>query len=159
MDRFEWIRQHLERAGAQADLAVLAHRAHTDHPRTGVRIADHSLDELAQLVAGERSKPIQERDRVHLGADGAGTYALDYVDRYIKDCWKFARIYGRGLLTPADVHLRAAAGAWPRAVCERVDDRPAPIGASASTISAPWNGASWLPGRPAQLRRASRFFL
>lgn len=122
MSRAAWIREHLEHEDARDALAELVEAAHAYHERTGVRIADYTLDELGKIAAAERSAPIGQRKRFYLSGLDPGDASLHYVSRYLDACGSFAELYGRGLLQPEDVHARAVTGLWPDAVLARVTE-------------------------------------
>jgi hypothetical protein len=121
VSRTAWIREHLEHEDARAALDELTQEAHAYHERTGVRIADYTLDELGRITTAERSAPIGQRKRFYLSGLDPGDASLDYVGRYLDACGSFVELYGRGLLGPEDVHARAVTGMWPDAVLARVE--------------------------------------
>jgi len=166
MTRSEWIRAHVVRPGALAEMARLEQVAQAEHPRTGIRIADYAtLSDLERRATDEGKRIPEHRTwppvRAHRNRPSwgpGGDWLLHYVDKYVNACNEYVRFYGRGYVTAEAVHVRATTGKWPEGAV-KPDDRPAPTGSSASTIAAPWNGASWLPGRASQRRAAGRFFI
>jgi hypothetical protein len=160
VDSFEWIRRELDGDAVQNELRALERSEHAPHPRTGGPLAGYTFAELEERLAAAKEAPERAwKDRINYETQRErDAWPLDYLEKHLSKCRKFAGLYLRDEQLAEAVHERARSGAWPAVVTSRRIGRPAPLDGQGSTLAAFYNGASWWPGHASQRRAASRFF-